>query len=168
MESDGLAGDVIKGAAAGVLAVWVMDRVDWFTWNRQPFAVRRRIEDVRPGAMDPAHVLANRAARTFGRELLPIQPHPAGLATHYALGMLPTVLYALLRRRIPGLAAGRGAVFGLGLFLAEDEVLNPVLGLSAPLRAYPWQAHARGLLSHLVLGATAEVALRALSGPPRR
>lgn len=168
MPSDSLAGHMIKGAAAGALAVWVMDRVDWFTWDRQPYAVRRRIEDVRPGAMDPAHVLANRVAKAFGRELLPFQPHPAGVATHYAVGMLPTVLYALLRRRVPGLAAGGGLAFGLGLFLAEDEALNPLLGLSAPQREYPWQAHARGLLSHLVFGATAEAALRLLSGRPGR
>ncbi|MDP8916688.1 MAG: DUF1440 domain-containing protein [Pseudomonadota bacterium] len=168
MHSDSLAGDVIKGAAAGALAVWVMDRVDWFIWSRQPYEVRRRIEDVRPGAMDPAHVLANRAAEAFGRDLLPVQPHPVGIATHYALAVLPTVLYALLRRRVSGVAAGAGTVFGLGLFLAQDEALNSILGLSAPQRTYPWQAHARGLLAHLVLGATAEAALRVLSGAPRR
>ena len=168
MASSSLAGDLIKGAAAGALAVWAMDRLDWYLWDRQPYSVRRRIEDVRPGAMDPAHVLANRLARAFGRELLPIQPHPAGVAMHYAIGLLPTVLYALLRRRIPGLAAGGGLAFGLGLFLAEDELLNPVLGLSAPQRAYPWQAHARGFVSHLAFGALTEAVLKLLSGRPGR
>jgi hypothetical protein len=38
------------------------------------------------------------------------------------------------------------------LFLVEDELVNPVLGTAAPPGRYPWQAHGRGLVAHLVLG----------------
>jgi hypothetical protein len=161
-------GELVKGALAGALAVYVMDRADWWMWNQQPEPVRRKIEDARPGGMDPAHVLANRIAKNYGRELMPVQPHPAGIATHYAIGVAPTILYALLRRRLPFLTAACGLLWGLGLFVVEDEVVNTKLGLSGPPEAYPWQAHARGFASHLVLGFTAEIALTLLSGLPGR
>ena len=160
--------DVALGLAAGALGVWAMDRLDWALWDRQPEAVRRRIEDVRPGGLDPAHVLAHRTASALGKHLTPAQPHPAGVAVHYAVGALPAVVYALLRRRVPAVAAGGGLLYGLGAFLLEDELAGPALGLAAPPQSYPWQAHARGLLSHLLYGAVTEAALRLLTGPAGR
>ena len=91
----------------------------------------------------------------------PPQPHPAGIAVHYALGVLPGALYAPLRRRLGGLGAGRGLLYGLGLFLVNDELLAPALGLASGPTAYPWQAHARGLAEHLVLGAATDAVLGA-------
>ena len=160
--------DIIFGAAAGALGVWAMDRLDWALWDRQPEAVRRRIEEVRPGGLDPAHAIAHRAAAALGHHLTPAQPHPAGLAVHYAAGALPAVAYALARRRIPLLAAGGGLLYGLGAFLLEDEIGGPATGFAAPPQAYPWQAHARGLVAHLLYGLVVESALRLLSGRPGR
>ncbi len=165
-EGDGFLGTILKGAVAGAAAVWVMDRVDWALWDAEDSRTRAETRRVRPGGMDPAHVLANRVARAVGTELSPRQPHPAGIATHYAIGVAPAMLYAALRRQSPAVAAGGGTLFGLGLSVVEDEGLNPLLGLSAPLRDYPWQDHARGIVAHLVFGAVLEGALRALDGPP--
>ena len=162
------AGEAALGAAAGAAAVWLMDRADWALWDRQPAEVRRRIEAVRPGGLDPAHVLVHRAAGLFGKTLQPAQPHPAGIALHYAIGMLPAAAYALARRRAPGLAAAGGLAFGLAVFLLEDELANPLMRTSAAPHRYPWQAHARGLVGHLIYGAALEAVLRALLGPPRR
>ena len=55
----------------------------------------------------------------------------------------------------------RGVVLGVGMFLVEDEFLNTVMGTAAEPRKYPWQAHARGLITHLVLGVVTEAALSA-------
>lgn len=154
--------DVVKGAVAGAVAVWAMDRVGWWMWNRENQGDLMREEAARVEGMDPAHVVANRLARAAGTELSPPQPHPAGIAVHYAIGMVPAMLYAPLRRQIPALSAGRGLVYGLGLFLAVDEGAVPLLGLGSGPRAYPWQAHARGLATHLVLGAVTDGVLNAL------
>ncbi|WP_205665222.1 hypothetical protein [Caldimonas tepidiphila] len=153
-------GDLVKGALAGAAAVWVMDRADWFAFTYEDPEARRRTEQVRPGGLDPSHVAVNRVAEMAGVQLSPRQPHPAGIALHYGLGIGPSALYAAgLRDRMAGLGMARGPLFGLGLFLVQDEGLNALSGLSAPPGEYPWQAHARGLLAHLVLGTVVDLAL---------
>jgi hypothetical protein len=154
--------DLAKGAIAGAAGVWLMDRVGWALYRREEPAALRREQEARAGGLDVAHAAANKLAGALGRPLAPAQPHPAGLAVHYALGAVPGALYAVLRRRARGLTAGRGLLYGLGLFLVNDELLAPALGLASGPTAYPWQAHARGLVSHLALGAATEAALEAL------
>lgn len=168
---DGLLGTLLKGAVAGGVGIWALDRVDWALWDAEPSRRRAETRRVRPGGLDPAHVAANRLARAAGRELDPPQPHPLGLALHYSFGIVPTMAYAVLRHRWPAAAAGAGVAYGLAITLIEDEGLNPALGLAAPPGAYPWQDHARAVAAHVVLGAVAEGVLRALDGPqgrPRR
>ena len=154
--------DMMKGAVAGAIGVWMMDRVGGVLYEREARAALAREHAARPGGKDPAHVLAGKLASAIGVELTPGQPHPAGIAVHYALGIVPGVLYGPARHRFDVPAVGRGLLYGLGLFLVNDELLNPVLGLAAGPTAYPWQAHARGLVAHLVLGVATELALDAL------
>lgn len=159
--------DVVKGAVAGAAGVWIMDRVDWFMVAHEDQRAWRRTQAVRPNGKDPAHNMAGLAARAVGAEPPP-QPHPLGVATHYAVGMAPAMAYATVRRRLPGGILGRGLLLGLGMFLVEDEIINPLIGVAAPPGRYPWQAHARGLVAHLVLGVATEAALAALDQPRRR
>lgn len=63
---------------AGDVGVWVMDRVDWYAFEHEDPAARRRTERVRPAGLDPAHKLANSMANAAGVQLRPAQPHPAG------------------------------------------------------------------------------------------
>ena len=42
-----------------------------------------------------------------------------------------------------------------------DETAAPLTGIASGPGRYPWQAHARGLVAHLVLGITTEALLRA-------
>ncbi len=160
--SRGFAGDVLKGAIAGAAGVWLMDRAGWFMYRREDSAALQREQAARVDGMDPAHVAAGKVARAFGITLSPSQPHPAGIAVHYALGVVPGALYGPLRRRVKGVGAGRGLLYGLSLFLVNDELLNPLIGLASGPTAYPWQAHARGLVAHLVLGASTDASLDAL------
>lgn len=84
--------------------------------------------------------------------------------------MLPGALYGALRHRVKGLSGGQGFLYGLGLFLVEDETAGPLLGLASGPLTYPWQAHARGLVSHLVLGMVMDAVLRVMDRelhPPR-
>ena len=158
--------DVLLDALAGAAAMWVLDRVDWAMWDAEDSLIRAETRRVRPGGMDPAHVLANRIAGALGTELSPPQPHPLGIALHYSFGMVPTLAYAALRHRYPAVAAGGGTAWGLAMTLVEDEGMNPLLGLAASPQDYPWQDHARAVVAHVVLGAVAEGVLRALDGPP--
>lgn len=161
--------NALKGAIAGAVGVWAMDRLDWFLYNRQDAESRRLIEEVRPGGLDPAHVAANRAAHMVGKELHPAQPHPAGIAIHYALGIGPGAIYGALRERLPVSSPSQdylyGLGLGLGLFVVQDEGLNQAMGLSGKQKDYPWQSHARGLIAHLTFGLVANAVLNLLDAP---
>ena len=54
-------------------------------------------------------------------------------------------------------------VNGAGLFIVMDEIVAPLLGLTSGPKAYPWQAHARGLAGHLALGATTDASLKLIN-----
>ena len=144
----------LEAAAAGAAAVWIMDRFDWFAFNHEDPQARRRTEAVRPGGMDPAHALAKKVASVTGRHLEPAAPHrhPAGLTVHYVVPMGLAILYEALRHHVPGISKGRGALYGLGIFLILDEVINPLLGLAAPPAKYPWQRHTREMAAHAIYG----------------
>lgn len=165
--SRGLEG-LLLGAAAGAVGVWVLDRVDWFLYDREDEETRRRTQRVRPDGLDPAHLVANKVAGAFGQSLTPQQPHPAGMAVHYSIGIAPAALYGAVRHRLPALGGGRGALFGLGLFLLQDEGLNSLTGLSARQRDYPWQDHARGLVAHVAFGVVVDALLGAMNKRARR
>ncbi|WP_181297551.1 DUF1440 domain-containing protein [Pseudomonas sp. Q2-TVG4-2] len=148
----------VVGATAGAIAVWAMDRLDWFAYNHVSEKARERTVAARPQGMDPAHVMVDKIAGVTGKDIS--QPHPAGLAAHYSLGILPGALYGAMYRKVPVLSAGRGSAFGLGLFLMQDEGLNAVTGLSGKPQEYPWQAHARGLVAHVVYGIVTDTVVR--------
>lgn len=155
--------DALKGAIAGAIGVWALDKVTWAMWDRtDPEKLRQEEQEARPRGMDPAHVIANRAAEAMGTELTPRQPHPAGLAVHYAIGVVPGALYGALRHRTPALTTAGGMLFGLGLFVVQDEGLNPILGSSGNPTDYPAEAHVRGLVGHLVFGAAMHASLKLL------
>lgn len=164
--------NAVKGALAGAFAVWAMDKLDWFIFNHEDPAARRRTEHVRPGGLDPAHVVANRVANTFGTELTPKQPHPAGIAIHYGLGIGPAAIYGAFRDRLPVSQPGQdhlyGLGLGLGLFAIQDEGLNRAMGLSADPRRYPWQAHFRGFVAHVAYGVVTNIMLNLLKAPRPR
>lgn len=144
--------DALMGAAAGAAAVWVMDRVDWFMFMNEDPKARRQTQEVRPEGKDPAHVMAGQAAHAMGKEFSNPQQNPAGLAVHYGLGTMPGALYGTMRDRVSGIGAARGVAYGLGLFFLQDEALGAIGGTSARPSQYPWQAHARGFVSHVVYG----------------
>ena len=165
-QSRELALDLLKGAVAGAVGVWAMDRVDWFMYERGLDApeTRRRTEAARPGGMDPAHVMAKMGADAMGVRLSSPKENPAGLAVHYSLGIMPGMLYGAMRDRVDYVGAGRGLGYGFALFVIEDEIANPLLGTAAPPGRYPWTAHARGLVAHLVYGFVTDAVLSLLNG----
>jgi hypothetical protein len=167
MSNDSTINKVVLGAVAGGVATWVMDRVDWVMFENEDQQARRRTEQVRPGGMDPAHATVNTIAEAMGTELTPKQPNPAGIAMHYGLGIAPGALYGALRENFPVIAAGRGSLFGLAVFLLNDELLNTVSGSGADPRDYPWQAHGRGLVSHLVYGMATDAVLNMMEKSQR-
>jgi uncharacterized membrane protein YagU involved in acid resistance len=149
----------LAGAAAGAVGTAALDSVDWFLWDREAPSSKRQTEEVRPGGEPPADVLVGRIEEAADAETSERTHHRRGVAMHLAIGIAPAVGYALAREKLPVKGVTGGALFGLGLWLLQDEVLNSVTGLGAKPQDYPWQAHARGLAAHLVYGIATELAL---------
>lgn len=163
-----LVADAIEDALAGAAGTWLMDRVSTFLYEREDPAAVRQEEAARVDGADPATVAVKNIASATGTDLSTAQTERAAMVVHYALGVVPGALYGVLRQRIPGVVAGSGLLYGLGLFLVNDELLGPLLGLAAGPTAYPWQAHARGLAAHLTLGLTTEATIDVLDRAGRR
>lgn len=140
------------GTLTGLVGTWVLDRVDWFNWNRERAETRARTRAARPGGRDPAHELVQRVAQRFDLDVGDPRDNAAGHAAHYAIGVSGALTFALLRERMAPLGPFRGLAFGLGLFLLQDEGANTLLGLSGRPGDHPWQDHARGLAAHLAFG----------------
>lgn len=84
---------------------------------------------------------------------------------HWAMGMALGAAYGLLRgSRGSGLDVGGGLAFGAGAWLAADEIMVPILGLSEGPTAHPPEAHVQGLGAHLVYGVATAAAARVLDG----
>jgi hypothetical protein len=152
---------LIKGAFAGAVATWVMEQVTTYMYEHENRAARQREDEARGGKHAFA-VAAEKTARLTGIHLSEGQQQRLGLAYHWGLGLGAGALYGALRPRIGWLDRGQGALFGLLFFLLIDEAMNTAFGLTPPPRAFPWQAHARGLAGHLVYGLVTETALDAL------
>lgn len=162
------AADLVIGGLAGAAGVWVLDRVDWWFFNRESPETQARTRAARPHGMDPAHNLLRLASHAIGRRG-PGQPNypaaePAGLAVHYGIGATPAALYGVLPGSGERFRPGRGLLLGLVLWLVQDEAANAALGLSGDPRDYPWQDHARGLAAHLAYGVTVDAAVTVLKG----
>ena len=108
-EHVGVTLEMAKGAAAGAAGVWVMDRLDWFMVEHGTQEAWKRTQAVRPNRKDPAHNMAGMAAEAVGLEPPP-QPHLAGVAVHYAVGIGPAAIYGATRWHLPGGVMSRGLV----------------------------------------------------------
>ncbi len=159
--NDGVAREVVKGAVAGLAATWVMDRVTTAVYERQDPRARRREERVR-GGKTAYTIAAEKAARVAGVKASKRQLRAAGQVIHWWLGAEAGISYALARRRMRSAGRLKGLGFGSGFWLVVDEIANPLLGLTKGPRAFPWQAHARGLAGHLAFGVTAHLTLSVL------
>ncbi len=156
-----LAGDLLKGAIAGGVATWVMDRVTGFFYEHESRRARRREERARSGA-SAYQKGAERIAEAAGVELSKKEAQRAGNALHWTLGIGAGAAYGVLRRRVRVAGRAHGVGFGAGFFLFVDETVVPLLGLTPGPSAFPWQTHVRGLSGHIVFGTVADAVFATL------
>ncbi|MEP6689219.1 MAG: DUF1440 domain-containing protein [Gemmatimonadales bacterium] len=153
--------DIIKGAIAGAVATWVMGKVTGAIYQREDRSARRTEDDAREGKTSYG-AAAEKAARLAGATLGDHQREQIGSAIHWALGIGAGAAYAVLRRRFNSLGRTAGLGFGTAFWAVLDEGVVPALGLTPGPRAFPWQAHARGLAGHLTFGTVTDGTLRLL------
>lgn len=181
--------DMLIGAASGAIGVWAMDQIGWVMLRHESQETLARDLQARPaghttgadtvGTDTAAQTrsvqdgtgadgvpgtgtvgILTKATQVSGVNSPNQRPAPASVVFHFSLGMLPGALYGLARRRQPWLRTGYGAFYGLVLFLVMDESAAPLTGIASAPGRYPWQAHVRGLVAHMVLGVVTETLLR--------
>lgn len=153
--------DLLKGAIAGAVATFVMGKVTGYMYQREDPDARREEDDAR-GGRTAYEAAAEKAAGATGAVLETRRRQELGSAIHWALGIGAGAAYALFRRRVQVLGGAAGTAFGTAFWAFLDEGLVPALGLTPGPRAFPWQAHARGLIGHLTFGTVADGTLRLL------
>jgi hypothetical protein len=153
--------DLLKGAIAGVVATWIMDRVTTYMYQHENES-SRSMEDRARGGRTAYETAAEKLARMLGREPTDQQRHRLGTAIHWALGIGAGAAYGAFGRKIPALRRAGGGAFGTTFWAAVDEALVSLLGLTPPPKAFPWESHARGLAGHLTFGIVADRTLRVL------
>lgn len=150
---------LVKGAAAGAIATWLMSRVTTLAYQRENEAARKREDEARQGKTSYEVAAAKVARRVAHTRLGSEEQGRYGKAIHWILGIGTGALYSALRSRAPIVGLGRGLVFGTAFWLLVDEIATPLLGLSPGPGDFPWQTHARGLAGHLAYGAALTKAL---------
>lgn len=153
--SRSLLADVLRGAAAGAAATWVMGKATSFLYARESDDARRKENRARDGKT--AYVIAaERAAGAAGVVLSEEERKKLGSAIHWMLGVGAGAVYGAVRNVAPRFRHGSGIGYGLLFWLVMDEAALTMLGITPPPQEFPWQTHARGVAGHLVFGAVAE------------
>jgi hypothetical protein len=121
---------------------------------------RSKIEQDEPATVKAAAAVIQ---KTTGRRPTRTEKRAAGALLHYLYGAAAGAAHGLLVEltgRRPSLP--KGIASGLAVWLLADETLTPMLGIAPK----PWEskptAHALSAASHVVFGATTELARRAL------
>lgn len=145
-----VAEDLAVAALAAYLGTKAMEPVSMRLYELESAQDREREDSARPGP--PYQIAAQKIAARLGFELHGKALHRAALTMHYGLAAGWSPVYVVLRRtrRTHPVLAGLGT--GAAMSLVADEGLTPLLGFSAPNRAYPFATHLRGFLAHLVFG----------------
>lgn len=80
--TEGIAGNVLKGAVAGAARVWLMDRVGWFLYRREdPAAVQREQAARVEGKNPPTSSLGRWRGHSASPSLLPSRTRRASRST---------------------------------------------------------------------------------------
>ncbi len=160
--------DLAITTAASYLATTAMERFSMKLYELEAPADRDREDAARPGP--PDRIAAQKTTELLGLHLDDAALGKASLVFHYGLAASWAPLYPLLRRATSLGPVPAGLLTGASMSLLVDEGLTPLLGFSAPNRAYPLATHARGVAAHLVFGmavaAVTETAWALLRRPP--
>ncbi len=149
---------VLGSALAGLAATLFMEQASTKLYERQSESSREREEQLRTEM--PTTTLVRKAAGLVGTEVAGERAEKLGMLSHYGFGAAGGPAALLLTSL--GLSPLRaGLTVASAMEVLVDEGMNTVLGLTAPPRDWPWQAHARGVAAHAVYGAALGLLLAA-------
>lgn len=153
---------LVKGAIAGAVGVWLMDRFNWYWFSHEQTKNLVRERFAQKGGRYAPNAVGKHLTDALNIHLPQKQQYKVGRSVHYFMGIAPGALYALWRNRMRSLGFWRGPLYGFSLFILFDEIITPGLGYASGPTAYPWQAHARGFFAHIILGTATDTAITLL------
>ena len=148
----GAAGAVATWTVASYVGTKAMEPVSMFLYRHEPPQATAAEDAARPGA--PYRVAGEKITSALGLDLTDEVLDKVALGFHYGLAVSWAPLYGFLRRQVSLSAPLAALLTGLAMSVLADELMTPLLGFSAPNRAYPLVTHLRGVAAHLVFGAT--------------
>ena len=142
---------------AGTVASFAMNAVQW--------GIAAVFERGRPGTdrdeeVEAISSLVDDIAQLLSRK--PADPAFDGRILHYLLGDAFAVAYCSVRKRWPLIAAGRGAAFGIALWIVSDLILIRAIGLIKRDRHYSLPERANALASHVAYAVVLEGIVRSM------
>lgn len=143
--------ELVTAGVAGYAGTKVMEPVSMALYKAESPETQAKEDAVRPGP--PYQVAAKKVAKAVGLNLSDKAVERSGMGFHYGLAISWAPLYGVLRRRAHLRGSLAGVLTGAAMSAVADEALTPLLGFSAPNRAYPLATHLRGVAAHLVFGA---------------
>jgi uncharacterized membrane protein YagU involved in acid resistance len=153
---------VLAGAAAGLVAAWVMNQF-LAAWTKAQKALQEPTEAEPPQGEDSTEMVADAIVHSVtGRHLDKADKQKAGPIVHYAFGSLMGGVYGAMAEYSPQWRRGFGTLFGTVLFVGADEIVVPALGLGKPPNEEPLPNQAGHWAAHMVYGATVEAVRRGL------
>jgi len=154
-EPQSVTADLTFGAIAGTVATLALSGMSQLLYANESRPNRFREQWARRG-QSATEVAAKKLAGAVGASPSKTQIKATEGAIHFGVGAGAGATYGAIRRHVPAPAITKGLGFGATLWLMADEGLNPALGLTPGPADFPWQTHARGLVSHLVFGLVTE------------
>ena len=155
---DGALAALLTGTVAGLVAAAVMSAA-------QEAYLRLTAQDEGGGEENATTRTADMAAQVVTGAPVPQRWRAgAGEAVHYGLGAVLGGAYGLSTHWSSRTSAGFGTLYGVAVALALDETAVPAMGLGPSPARTPLATHLYSLASHVVFGASLEVARRGLGG----
>jgi hypothetical protein len=114
---------------------------------------------------DPNDNAAERSANFISHKILDHklsekEKSAGGAAVHYMFSGTTGAMYGVASEFLPVVSVSKGLLFGAAVWIAADEILVPVLGLSTPPHHLSFSKHLRAFTLHLVYGASADFTRR--------
>jgi len=164
----GIVADLIKGAIAGGVATWALDRAADAIEGRGRLgtAIHDFVtggDEDEPGR-EPQGVPSS-PGPSPGARAAPATPAPPARRSsplRWCIGIGAGAVYGVVRPRVPFLSRSERMGFGSSFFVLIDEGLLSGLGFEPPPASFPWNAETRGLAGHIVFGVVADATLSVL------
>jgi hypothetical protein len=171
---------MVAGAIGGLIGGWTMNRFqsvvgkvfadEEYSENahspkqsgRRQTILTEQHDDDGEDAPATVKVASTIAAYVSDRILTADEKTTGGSLVHYVFSATAGAAFGTMAEFVPAIQRGVGIPFGVSVWVAADQVMLPMMGLSKPPTNYPFSKHAYSLTSHFVYGITTAAAKRAM------